>query len=69
MSFTDWLILFLQTAADLLAKEVHSDFCFINLNSLELLEQIPDDSFNVENLGIWIDPIGELVPGNVLTCV
>jgi len=27
--------------------------------TFRLLEQIPEDSVNVENLGIWIDPIGK----------
>ncbi len=29
-----------QTAADLLAKEVHSDFCFVNLSSPELVPML-----------------------------
>ena len=57
-SLTTLWPLWLQTAADLLAKEVHSDFGFVNKTSLELLDRVPDDSFSVENLGIWIDPIG-----------
>jgi hypothetical protein len=44
-----------------LAKEVHSDFCFLNFNGIghELIEQVPEDPFSVENFGIWIDPIGD----------
>ena len=56
-----YLCILFQSAADLLAKEVHSDSCFLNFNGIghELLDQIPEDPFSVENLGIWIDPIGE----------
>ena len=49
-----------QSAADLLAKEVHSEHSYHGIGH-ELLEQVPEDLFNVDNLGIWIDPIGELL--------
>ena len=48
------------SAADLLAKEVHSSHSYHGIGH-ELLEQVPEDLFNVDNLGIWIDPIGELL--------
>ncbi len=52
-----------QSAADLLAKEVHSEYSYHGVGH-ELLEQVPEDQFNVDNLGIWIDPIGELTKLN-----
>ncbi len=47
-----------QSAADLLAKEVHSENSYYGVGH-ELIDQVPEDQFNVDNLGIWIDPIGE----------
>lgn len=51
-----------QVAADLLSKQVHSNTSELSQFILADLEQVPDSSFNVDNLGIWIDPIGKVDP-------
>ena len=46
-----------KEAADILAKIVHSEVSVCDTCSTQNLDQ----NLIVENLGVWIDPIGELV--------
>ena len=48
-----------QSAADILAKLVHSDISPTD-DIEESLKKVPDeDDFNIDDYGIWIDPIGK----------
>ena len=48
-----------RVAADLLSKQVHCDTSELAEEIRLDLQQIPDDdSINIDDLGIWIDPIG-----------
>ena len=48
-----------QGAADILAKLVHSDISPSDVKIEESLAKVPDeDDINVDDYGIWIDPIG-----------
>ena len=50
-----------QSAADILAKLVHSDISPTD-DIEESLKKVPDeDDFNIDDYGIWIDPIGKFV--------
>eukprot|EP00095_Tigriopus_kingsejongensis_P008147 maker-scaffold196_size269943-snap-gene-1.34 protein:Tk08147 transcript:maker-scaffold196_size269943-snap-gene-1.34-mRNA-1 annotation:"inositol polyphosphate 1-phosphatase" len=46
-----------QVAADLLSKHVHLDTSELSEEIRKDLEQVPDIDLNVDQLGIWIDPI------------
>eukprot|EP00094_Tigriopus_californicus_P002937 TCALIF_02831-PA protein Name:"Similar to Inpp1 Inositol polyphosphate 1-phosphatase (Mus musculus)" AED:0.09 eAED:0.09 QI:155/0.8/0.83/1/0.8/0.83/6/117/386 len=46
-----------QVAADLLSKQVHFDTSQLSDDVQADLKQVPDSNFNVDGLGIWIDPI------------
>ena len=46
-----------SVAADLLAKEVHLDTS-LSIENQRHLESLPDCEINIEDFGIWIDPIG-----------
>lgn len=50
-----------QGAADILAKLVHSEVSPDDDKSDSKLDLVPDneENFNVDDLGIWIDPIGK----------
>lgn len=45
------------TTAELLATQVHKDVQFLDV---PMIAELPSDfSINVDDLGIWIDPIGK----------